>query len=43
MGTMANTAQTMPVLKMLANDTHPLGKAMQLTGVPRAGWAASWP
>jgi len=36
-GTMANTPQTMPVLKMLANDTHPLGKAMQLTGVAASG------
>jgi len=36
-GTMANTPQTMPVLKMLANDTHPLGKAMQLTAVTARG------
>ena len=37
LGTMANTAQVVPVFKLLANDTHPLGKAMQLTGVTASG------
>ena len=41
LSTMANTAQVVPVVKLLANDTHPEGKAMHLAGVTASGLGSS--
>ena len=41
LSTMANTAQVVPVVKLLANDTHPEGKAMHLAGVAASGLGGS--